>query len=311
MAGSLRGGSALHASAQETAARRRPRRALLALLGGGLAGLALPSRLGGAAPAPTRRDFAVYYAGKDDPALAEFGLLVLDADSHPALTPIARRAAQRPVFLGYLSLAEVAPDRRYFDWLRREKLLFGENPDWSHSAYIDLRSRRWQSHVVEVLVPAILAAGFDGVFLDTLDDAAEHEEREPKRFKGMRSAAIDMVRAVRTRFPAIKLMMNRGFALLPALGGTIDMVLGESLLATYDFAAKTHGWAALADYESAVGRLRAEQRRRPALAVYTLDYWDPADAVGIARIYATQRRNGFIPYVATIALDRIVAEPPA
>jgi endo-alpha-1,4-polygalactosaminidase (GH114 family) len=57
--------------------------------------------------------------------------------------------------------------------------------------------------------------------------------------------------------------------------------------------------------------LQGERRKHPALRVYTLDYWDPADTASIARIYATQRANGFVPYVATTALDRIVAEPQA
>lgn len=41
----------------------------------------------------------------------------------------------------------------------------------------------------------------------------------------------------------------------------------------------------------------------------TLDYWNPADTAGLRRIYRAQRANGFLPYVATVELDRLVPEP--
>jgi uncharacterized protein (TIGR01370 family) len=292
--------------------RSASRRRVLAWLGGGAAGLALAAgaRRSAAAASP-RRDFAVYYAAADDPALADFDLLVLDSDAHPPLAAIAERAARRPTVLGYLALAEVDGGRSHEGWVRQRGLLLGNNPDWPGASYIDLRAASWHRHVVEVLVPRILAAGFDGVFLDTLDDAEEHERRDAKRFKGMKTAAIALVRAIRARFPGARLMMNRGFALLPALAGSLDMALGESLLATYDFAAGTHGWAPDGDYREAVALLHGARRRHPELTLYTLDYCDPADGAAIARIYATQRANGFLPYAATIALDRIVDGPTA
>jgi uncharacterized protein (TIGR01370 family) len=283
---------------------------VLALLGSAATELVLPSRTALAASS-RQRDFAVYYSAEDDPALSDFALLVLDSDTHPPLLSIAQRAARRPTLLGYLALAEVSKERRYAAWLRRQKLLLGANPDWPDAAYIDLRAKAWQRHVIEALIPGILAAGFDGVFLDTLDDAAELEEREPKHFRGMKSAAVELVQTIRRRFPQAKLMMNRGLALLPLLGGTLDMVLGESLLAAYDFATKSHDWVAPERYRAAAETLQEARRRHPALGLYTLDYWDPDDAAGVARIYATQRASGFVPYVATIGLDRIVSGPDA
>jgi hypothetical protein len=62
-------------------------------------------------------------------------------------------------------------------------------------------------------------------------------------------------------------------------------------------------------YEQQIRMLQSALQRRPQLQVFTLDYWDPADRAGVARIYAEQRKNGFHPYVATVGLDRIVPEP--
>ena len=49
--------------------------------------------------------------------------------------------------------------------------------------------------------------------------------------------------------------------------------------------------------------------RDPRLRLFSLDYWEPQDRDGIARLYAEQRANGFVPYVATPDLTRIVPSP--
>ena len=54
---------------------------------------------------------------------------------------------------------------------------------------------------------------------------------------------------------------------------------------------------------------KCSKRRNSKLEIFTLDYWDPADPAGIARIYREQRDNGFEPYVSTVELDRIIPEP--
>jgi len=63
------------------------------------------------------------------------------------------------------------------------------------------------------------------------------------------------------------------------------------------------------DWEWQAGRLRTAKARNPALSLMTLDYWDPADTKQVAALYARERAAGFSPYVATLALDRLMPEP--
>ena len=58
-------------------------------------------------------------------------------------------------------------------------------------------------------------------------------------------------------------------------------------------------------------RLRAARTANPALTLATLDYWDPSDRRGVADLYARERAAGFLPYVATLALDRLLPEHSA
>lgn len=251
--------------------------------------------------------WVVYYS--DEAEIGEFApysLVVLDSDKHPFLLPFFERGK---TVLGYLSLGEVERYRSYFQEVRKEGILLQENKDWKGSYFVDVRDKRWAKRVIEELIPNILHQKFDGLFLDTLDNPEYLENLDPEMYRGMEQAAIDLVKAIRIHYPNIKIMMNRGYGLLPELADTIDMELGESVYADYDFRDGTYKIVNRGDYLKQVVILKRARKTNPHLEVYTLDYWYPNDKEKIKEIYAKERHNGFIPYVATIKLDKIIAEP--
>ena len=251
--------------------------------------------------------WVVYYSDRASPQeFSEYSLIVLESQSYSRLRPLTDLG--KPL-LGYLSLGEVEAYRPYFEEVKAEKILLQENANWKGSYFVDLRDPRWTRRVVEQLIPGILRRGFDGLFLDTLDNAAYLERENPTRYRGMTAAAARLVRTIRLHYPTIKIMMNRAYEILPEVERQIDMELGESVLADYDAKTKTYRRVPEELYREQVRLLQAARKRRPELKVFTLDYWDPSDTVGIARIYREQRANGFEPYVATVELDRIVKEP--
>lgn len=260
-----------------------------------------------AAHASAQMRWAAYY-GQDAPlhAFADFSVLVFDSDGHPPLAPLA---AQGKLLLGYLSVGEVASYRSYYPAVRAQGILLGENSTWKGSFFVDVRDSRWSRRVLDELVPQILQRGFAGVFLDTLDNPAHLERMNPRSYGGMSAAAAALVTAIRGRYPHIKIMLNRAYDLLPSVDRHIDYALGESVYADYDFETKRYQLVPRALYEQQIRILQSARQRRPQLRVFTLDYWDPADRAGVARIYAEQRKNGFHPYVATVELDRVVPEP--
>jgi polysaccharide biosynthesis protein PelA len=248
----------------------------------------------------------VYYGRAGQDAIRRYDLAVLDSDIDAEMEHLRRPGS---VLLGYLSLGEVHGGRSYASELEREGLLYDLNPNWPEARLLDMRSARWHERVVEQLVPAILARGFDGLFFDTLDNAEALERRDPARFAGMVAGAADLVRAVRRRFVEIPIMINRGYAVLPHIAQQFDMLLGESVYATFDAGAHAYRLVPEAGYAWQVERMRVAWRSDRRLRLFSLDYWNPEDREGIARIYAAQRANGFAPYVATPDLTRIVPEP--
>lgn len=249
----------------------------------------------------------VYYGSQlTAESFQPYQLIILDSENHILATQLID---QGKTVLGYLSLGEIEQHRSWYSSVRSEGLLLMENTHWKGSYFVDVRDQRWVSRVIEELIPDMLRRGFQGVFLDTLDNPAELERIDYKKYKGMTEAAARLVLTIRRHYPEIKIMMNRAYEILPQVGQALDMQLGESIYADYDFKSKTYGLVDKQSYRLQVGWLQDAARKFPELAVYTLDYWDSKDADGIARIYREQTGNGFNPLVSTIALDQIIARP--
>lgn len=247
--------------------------------------------------------WGIDYGPKTEPSVArDFDLLVLEPD-HPR--PIAPLRGPNARLLGYVSLGEVEKTRPFTPELDRAGALKAPNPNWPDARYVDLREPAWAAMVLDRIVPEVLAKGYDGLFLDTLDNA---EAMQAAGDAGMVAAAVGLVKALRQRFPRITLMMNRGYALLPAAAPHVDIILGEAMASRWSFAEKKYEMVSEADWRWQADRLLGAKQVNPALILATLDYWDPADRKTVAALYARERAAGFAPYVATLALDRLLPE---
>lgn len=254
-----------------------------------------------------QENWMVCYSCDFTPAAFDpYDLVILDSANY---TLAARLVDRGKSVLGYLSLGEVEKNRPWFTAVSQQGLLLQENRNWKGSYMIDVRDSRWTTRVIEKLIPEMLRRGFQGVFLDTLDNAAELERIDKNKYRGMTAAAASLVRTIRRHYPQIKIMMNRAYDILPEVGQYIDMELGESVYTDYNFAAKTYGYVEKKNYQLQVSWLKNAAKKFPDLKIYTLDYWNPEDKPGIAKIYETQNKNGFIPLVSTIALNQIIPKP--
>lgn len=255
------------------------------------------------------RTWVAFY-GSDAPPelLQDYGLVVVDADYRGRVDLLKRNRAQ---VLAYISVGEVNEQRHYFAVAKARGLLVAENPNWKGAWMVDLRDERWHAMLVDEVAPALLAKGFDGLFLDTVDSALHLEQTEPAKFSGMRQAVVKLITSLHARHPSAALMLNGAVQLAGPLRDQVRMVAVESSLTTWNFETKTARWRTADERAWALARMRQAKTDNPQLAIYTLDYWDPEDRQAQSAVYREQRAQGFIPYVATIALDRVVAEPTA
>lgn len=251
--------------------------------------------------------WAIDYSSKVDPAeFHPFSVVVLDSEAGFAVDSL--REEKKTVF-GYLSLGQASTYRFYFDEVKDLGILIGEDSNWPGSYSIDVRSKEWAALVINELVPRILRKKFDGIFIDTVDQIVDLEEQDPEKYKGMKEAAVNIIRGIKRNFPEAKLMMNRGYGILKEVAGVLDIELGESVYTTYDFKEKKYRFASESDYSWQVDRLNEGRKSNPKIALFTLDYWYPEDKETIKKIYKVERDNGFSPYVSTIDLQTVIPEP--
>lgn len=238
--------------------------------------------------------------------LAPYDLLVLDPGVKLPLRPLRQQGKQ---LFGYISVGEIESSRFEYKSVRGSSMLIRENPNWAGSYLVDVRDPDWVGLLVGTLVPYVLRRGFQGVFLDTIDSAIFLEENEPKQFAGMKSASIRMIREIRRQFPSVPIMMNRGLQILPEVLPHIDALLVESLLTTYDFHANSYELRSDDSVEFQLKLLKAARTTSGSVPTFSLDYWSTDDLGTVKNIYDRERAFGHIPYVSTIDLSSIVAEP--
>ncbi|MBC8166706.1 MAG: endo alpha-1,4 polygalactosaminidase [Bryobacteraceae bacterium] len=251
------------------------------------------------------RRWAVCYSERERVQnFAPYDLLVLDSDSHPSLTQLQTGNKQ---LLAYISIGEVEYQREYF--ARTEPYRLEPNPYWAGSFLLDIRDARWTEEIIRRIAPRALAAGFNGFFLDTVDSSLDLELRDGKRYFGMTRAAVDLIRRLRIEFPGAVIALNRGYAIVPEVGRNVDYVLAESMHSTWDFDLKSYTRVDSDITKEQTLDLQKAMAANPALRILTLDYADPTDKNKLRQIYKFHRQNGFIPYVSTIELNRVIPEP--
>lgn len=236
----------------------------------------------------------------------DYDVIAFDSDSHPDLAPL--KAAHKTL-LGYIDLGEAENFRSYYHAIEQKKLLLGNNPLWAGHRIVDIRKPEWDDYVINMLLPPIMAQGFDGILIDAMDSPLELEEDNPKKYHGMKEGASRLIKAIRARYPHIKIMVNRGYAAFPDIAPYINMSMGEDIYTDWQPDQKAPVIISEKEREDYLHLLKTAQGKNPQLKVYTVDYWPPSDKKIIRRIYQIQRDAGFVPYVSVLDLQSVYPEP--
>ncbi|MBP6095357.1 MAG: bifunctional glycoside hydrolase 114/ polysaccharide deacetylase family protein [Methyloversatilis sp.] len=243
---------------------------------------------------------ALHY-GRNAPltSLQAFDIAVIEPDH--GFDPQAYRRSGKSELFAYISVGEVHPTRAYAGRIPKDWRI-GRNAQWD-SIVVDQAQSAWPAFFADEVVGPLWARGFRGFFLDTMDsyhlvDGIDQLAQQ----RGM----ISVIRQLRTRFPGIRLILNRGFELLPELKGEIFAVAAESLYRGWDPKKQRYAEVKPADREWLLGQLVAARDRFGVTAI-AIDYVDPAArqlALDTARQIAA---HGIVPYVADAGLGYLGA----
>ena len=237
-------------------------------------------------------NYACYYGTGRLLDVAAFDLVILQP-AHYTIDQIKLLRARGTHTIAYLSIGETAKLDSAADWymLEPQSRVPARNPRWQ-TAFVDCRAPAWQAHLLQRRIPDILARGFEGLFLDTLDIQDIYPETRP--------AVIRLLHRIRDQYPNLILVANRGFSVLEQVIANLDAVVFEAFSTYYDNGRyQAWGGSDRAWTETIAAQLRAISGR-PILA---LDYAVPDDhrLRGIAKSRAHE--HGFLSFVSTYALD--------
>lgn len=257
--------------------------------------------------AAMKKKFVIYYSDEhSDNEFSGYDVIVFDRENHPYINNLKSKGK---IILGYVSGSELDSNRDNFDDLKRRFKPLKENEIWKGSFIVDIRSVEWTAHIIENIIPDMIRKGFSGIFIDTLDSIEELEASDPDKYNGMIYAAVNMIKTIRMHYPNIKIMVNRGYKILPHVANDIDYVLAESTMATHDFETGKSSMVDKEIYQEYVDKAKELRKISPHLQIMTVDYWDMDDIDGVRDIYLKHRENAFIPYVTTVNLEKLHHQP--
>src|SRR5262249_2470461 len=146
-------------------------------------------------------------------------------------------------------------------------------PEW-HTFLLDRMAELWKR-------------GYRAFFLDTLDSYQAVEATAEKR-AALKAGLEQLIQKMAQRFVGGKLLFNRGFELLPAVGQLACVIAAESLYQQWDPVSRSYGAVAQKERDWLLPRL-VEARDRYHVPVVVIDYLPPkqrAEARTLAeRIY--------------------------
>jgi uncharacterized protein (TIGR01370 family) len=256
-----------------------------------------------AAPAPAAvknprlaqvRTFALALGnGASDRDLSGYDLVVVDGSTSRAR--VAQLRAQGSVVLAYLDVGTIEPYRSWFAAAKPYRLDFW--PDWGEW-YADVAKPGLRNLIAGRVAPAILGKGFDGLFLDNVDEIETH--------RGQRAGMLALVRRL-ARLRGYLFAQNGDDVIAPFVP-SLDGWNREDVSRTYDFDTKRYVPVDAADSASA----RAELRKLSAegLLVTATDYVKPGDAAATASATAAACAAGALSYVSDIELTGVPQPPP-
>lgn len=246
------------------------------------------------------RSAAIFYGARPPVAeLAQFDRIILEPDNVTSreLKGMTKGGASA---YAYLSVGEVGPHRAFAKNIEAGWIL-GENKIWN-SKVLDMSNPGWAGFLLK-RIDKLVADGYEGLFLDTMDSYQIYSRTASKR-RIQEEAMVSFLASVKSRHPQLKMIANRGFEVLEKGARYLEAVAAESLYASWDNTRQKYVDVPAADREWLMLKLN-EAKTNYGLDVIAIEYAPPSErerALEVARKVAS---HGFVPWVSTPAFDYV------
>ena len=256
-------------------------------------------------------------------ALLDVDLVVVDysadgsADGAFTAADVARMRSRpkgrRKRVVAYLSIGEAESYRYYWRkvWQLKDKKpawLDGENPDWDENYKVRYWDPGWQRIIFgapHAYLDRIMAAGFDGVYLDIIDAYESYARQRPSARQDMIAFVTALAGYARQKRPDFMIIPQNGEALLQSAPyrSAISAIAKEDLYFGVEADEKPNS---AEDIQTSLDML--DLARKDGIPVMVVEYLD--DVGKIRQVHGDLTRIGFTAYFAPRELDGLRDTPP-
>jgi hypothetical protein len=238
-----------------------------------------------------RAESTAFYYGPDLPRelLAVYDQVVVEPGQ---ISDVTAASSSHAALVAYVSLGEVAlTDPRAVE----SAWVLGHNAAWS-SRVMDLTHGGYQRFVQERF-DGLWRLGYRRFFLDTLD-SFELASEDPQLRAAQLNALAQLIKELVQRHPEVRLLLNRGFELLPKIAAHVHGVVAESLFDRWDAARGAYVRVPDSDRTWLLTRLQ-EVRERYGVPVIAIDYRPAHERAGARETARKISALGVAPWVCT------------
>ena len=199
----------------------------------------------------------------------------------------------------YVSIGELDKDTQACArvdkrWIR------AKNKAWK-SVVLDIRDQNYRQFVFEEIIEPLRKRGFVNFFFDTLDSYNFYAKTKADK-KACEAALASFIEEFHRRYPASRLIINRGFEIIPRIHDDITALLFESYYRGIDI--KDLSYKKVSKEEREWLDTKLSLVRRYHKDIIAVDYLPPDELAKEAPALVKKlAKKGFIPYVSTKDLD--------
>lgn len=149
-----------------------------------------------------------------------------------------------------------------------KQCIIGRNKAWKANI-VDQRESACRSYYLHNIIKPLWSSGYKGIFLDTLDSyqlTLKSKQQQAAYVNGL----VKLIQQIKQHFPQIKIILNRGFELLPQIHGDVYAVAAESLFRGWNQASKKYVAVSQNDRTWLMNKFK--EARKYGLPAISIDY---------------------------------------
>lgn len=243
----------------------------------------------------TAKSIIFNYASEPDIYASQaFDIIVVQPYAKFNIKKINKNISQ---LFSYISLGEIS-QKEINKHKLNSKIVLGKNKTW-HTLAVDQTHNIWHKYILKQ-IDVLVKKGYQGVFFDTADSFYLFAKNNTI-INTQISGQANLIRKIKNRYPNFKIIINRGFYLVPKYHKYIYGIAAESLYAGWNEAQNKYFHINENDRKYLLHKF--DEARKYNILCIAIDYTN--NATHAKKVAHKILQNNIIPYVTDNSLNKI------